>query len=337
MNLVTGATGFIGGHLVRRLVREGERTRILCRAGSEAKLPPSIVRAVEIVHGDLLDRDSLRRAVRGVERIYHCAGHVSDWGARETFEQLNVRGTQWLLAAAALVRVQRFVHLSSIAAFGTPSPRYFDDDSPYATGGDGYSWSKARGEQIALAFHRNHGVPVTVLRPAVVYGAGGTWLEEPLEMLEQGRLFLLGGGKGTCHPCYIENLVDAMRLASVHPDAVGQAFIVGDGQSITFRDYFDAIAAIAARPPVRRSIPWLAAHGLAAILQLVARMTRSARRPLLTHTAIAMVTTRSEMSGDKIRRLLGFQPRYSFATAIDQLREWYAARLRAGGSATARP
>jgi nucleoside-diphosphate-sugar epimerase len=66
-------------------------------------------------------------------------------------------------------------------------------------------------------------------------------------------------------------------------------------------------------------------------------MTRSPRRPLLTHTAVAMVTTRSEMSGDKIRRLLGFQPRYSFATAIDQLREWYAARPRAGGSATARP
>jgi nucleoside-diphosphate-sugar epimerase len=336
MNLVTGATGFIGMHLARRLVARRERVRLLCRPGSEAKLAPDLVGRVHIAHGDLCDRESLVRAVRGASRVFHCAGHVSDWGARDTFDVVNVRGTRWLLEAVAQHGVQRFVHLSSIAAFGTPSPPYFDDDTPHGTSRDGYSRSKARGEQLALMFHRERGVPVTVLRPAVVYGPRGTWLEEPLAMIERGRMFLLAGGAGTCHPCYIDNLVDAMLLAAEHPGAIGEAFIVAGGESITFRQYFDAIAAIAGRPPVRRSIPRVVALGIAGALELFAFITGSPRRPLLTRAAVAMVATRSEMSIAKIRRVLGYEPRYSFEAAVAHLREWYAARPRAGEAARGR-
>jgi nucleoside-diphosphate-sugar epimerase len=335
VNLVTGGTGFIGMHLAQRLVAERKKVRLLCRPGSETKLDPQLADTVEISYGDLCDRESLVHAVRGVSRIFHCAGHVSDWGDRDAFDLVNVRGTRWLLEAASVRGVQRFVHVSSIAAFGTPSPPYFDDDSPHGTSRDGYSRSKARGEQLALMFHRDRGVPVTVLRPAIVYGPQGTWLEEPLALIERGRMRLLAGGVGTCHPCYIDNLVDAMLLASEHPAAVGEAFIVSDGASITFRQYFDALAAIAGLPPVRRSIPRLLAFGIAGALELLAFVTGSAQRPRLTRTAVAMVATRSEMSIDKIRRMLDYQPRYSFDDAIQHLRAWYATRPRAGGSATA--
>ena len=317
MNLVTGATGFIGSHLARRLLREGERVRVLCRRESEAKLAPAIAAAAEIAYGDLRDRESLFAAARGTKRIFHCAGHVSDWGRDRAFFAANVDGTQWLLEAARASDLERFVHLSSIAVFGTPSPPRFDDDSPYGESRDGYSRSKVEGEKIALAFR---GVPVTVLRPAVVYGRGGAWLEEPLSMIEQGRMFLVGGGAGTCHPCYIENLLDAITLAATHPAAPGQAFIVGDGQSIPFHEYFDAVASLAGKPPVRRSIPLIAARPIALTLEAAARLTRKEQRPLLTATAIAMVTTRSEMSIEKIRRVLGWRPRFTFRAAIDDLR-----------------
>jgi nucleoside-diphosphate-sugar epimerase len=325
VNLVTGATGFIGAHLVRRLAVMGQPTRVLCRPGSERRLPAGL--DVDVARGDLCDRESLVSATRGVTRIFHCAGRVSDWGRHTTFDAINVRGTHWLLEAAAACGVERFVHTSSIAAFGTPSPSYFDDATAINHSRDGYSRSKARGEQLALAFHRERGLPVTVLRPAVVYGPNGTWLEQPLAMIERGRMFLLAGGAGTCHPCYVDNLVDAMLLAAEHPAAIGEAFIVGDGESISFRDYFDAIASIAGKPPVRRSLPRLFALGMAGVLELVARVTGSAERPLLTRTAVAMVATRSEMSIDKIRCMLGYRPRYTFAGAIAELRAWYAARL----------
>lgn len=325
MDLITGATGFIGGHLARRLIGDGRPVRVLCRPGSEHRLPAELAGRVEIALGDLRDRDSLARAARGTARVFHCAGQVSDWGSDAAFSATNVQGTRWLVAAAAAGGARRLIHLSSIAAFGTPAPAYFDDDSPPGASRDGYSRSKALGEQAVRATAGALGLPVTVLRPAVVYGPGGTWLEEPLRRIERGRMFLLGGGRGTCHPCYIANLIDAIVLAADHPAAPGHGFIVADGEPITFRDYFDAVASIAGRPPVRRSIPIGAARVAACALELAARARRSAHRPLLTRTALAMVTAHSRLSTDKIRSVLGFRPRYTFGSAIDELRAWYAA------------
>jgi len=323
-DLVTGGTGFIGGHLAERLLREGREVRVLCRPGSEAKLPRLVAARAQIAAGDLRDEASLSLAVAGVGRVFHCAGHVSDWGTTEDFEAANVRGTQALYRAARRAFVERVVHFSSIAVFGTPAPPYFDDASPL--GGksrDGYSLSKASGEAIAMSAFEA-GLPLTILRPAVVFGRRGTWLEEPLARIERGQMFLLGGGAGTCHPCYIENLVDAALLAGEHPRALGEAFIVGDGESISFREYFDALASIAGQGPIRRSIPLAGARLMASSLEAVARVRRSTTRPLLTHAAIDMVTTKSAMNTQKIRERLGFQPRYSFARAIEELRAQYA-------------
>jgi nucleoside-diphosphate-sugar epimerase len=318
MDLVTGATGFIGSHLAERLLREGHVVRVLCRVGSEAKLPPNVAAGAEIARGDLRDPCSLRAATAGVTRVFHCAGHVLDWGAEADFVDMNVRGTRWLLEAARDARVERVVHFSSIAVFGTPSPPRFDDDSPYGSSRDLYSRTKVEAERIARAFAAET-LPVTILRPAVVYGRRGKWLEEPLAMISEGKLFLLGGGSGTCHPCYIENLLDATLLVADDPRALGEAFIVADDDPVSFRTYFDGIAALAGRPPVRRSIPVAAARALASALELGAHATRSQTRPLLTQAAVDMVTTKSEMSIRKIKDRLGFRPRYAFADAIREL------------------
>jgi nucleoside-diphosphate-sugar epimerase len=317
-DLVTGATGFIGSHLAQRLLREGRHVRVLCRARSEHKLPADVARGAEIARGDLRDRASLEAATLGARRVFHCAGHVLDWGADRDFEELNVRGTRWLLEAARAAGVSRVVHFSSIAVFGTPSPARFDDASPYGTSRDAYTRTKIDAEKIARTF-AGEGLPVTILRPAVVYGARGKWLEEPLAMIEKGKLFLIDRGAGTCHPCYIENLLDAARLAAENPRALGRAFIVADDDPISFKDYFDGIAAIAGRPPARRSIPLAVARTVAAALELGARVTRSPSRPLLTRTALDMITTKSVMSMDAIRRELGFVPRYDFAGAVASL------------------
>jgi nucleoside-diphosphate-sugar epimerase len=323
IDLVTGATGFIGGHLAERLLGEGREVRVLCRPGSEKKLSPALAGRVHVAHGDLRDEASLRASVAGVSRLFHCAAHVSDWGTPEEFVAANVRGTEVLYREARAAGVKRAVHFSSIAVFGTPSPAYFDDDTALAADSrDGYSVTKVQGEAAARAALAA-GLPLTILRPAVVYGPRGTWLEEPLAMIEQGRMFLLGGGRGTCHPCYITNLVDATLLAATHPRALGAAYIVGDGERITFRQYFDAVASIAGRPPLRRSVPLPVARAMATAFETTQRLRGVSTRPLLTQAAIHMVTTVSEMSDRKIRAELGFQPRYTFVRAIDELRTRY--------------
>ncbi|HTP25634.1 MAG TPA: NAD-dependent epimerase/dehydratase family protein [Anaeromyxobacteraceae bacterium] len=320
--LVTGASGFIGRHLGRRLLSEGRSVRVLCRATSLERLDPELHGGAEIVEGDLRDGDAAPRAMRGVNQVFHCAGHVSDWGAEEQYVSVNVGGTQRLLDAACAEGVERFVHLSSIAVFGVPSPPSFDDDSPYGPGWDLYSRTKIAGEQAALAAYRDHGLPVTVLRPSVVYGPFGTWLEQPVAMIRKGKMFLLGGGKGTCHPCYIENLVDAMLLAAEHPGAPGNAYIVGDDEAISFAAYFNHLARIVGRGPIRRSIPLPLARALATGFETTARLRRACARPLLTHTAIDMVTARSRMSMRKVREELGFKPRYDVSSAMAELERW---------------
>jgi nucleoside-diphosphate-sugar epimerase len=325
--LITGATGFIGSHLATRLLREGHEVRVLCRKESTKKLLPEIAGRAKTAVGDLKDRESLDHAVEGATHVYHCAGQVADWGDDAEFNAANIQGTSWLLESASRHKVTRFVHLSSIAVFGVPSPAKFDDSTPYGAGLDPYSRTKIEGEKLALSAYREKGVPVTVLRPAVVYGPRSTWLEEPLRMIERGKMFLLDRGRGTCHPCYIENLIDAMLLVAEHPQAVGQAYIIADDHSVPFSHYFQGVARLAGKGPITKSIPLAVARAMATTFEATARLTRSQTRPLLTHAAIDMVCTQSQMSMEKIRRELGFRPRYRFDEAIAELRSIYQASI----------
>lgn len=332
-DLVTGATGFIGRHLARRLLARGRRVRVLCRAGSVEKLDRDVREQAEIAVGDLRDGAGVREALRGASRVYHCAGHVSDWGSEEQYAVVNVGGTERMLDAAADEGVERFVHLSSIAVFGVPSPPVFDDASPYGSGRDLYSRTKIAGERAALRAHAAHGLAVTVLRPPVVYGPMGPWAEGPVAMMRAGKMFLIGGGRGTCHPCYVENLLDAMELAAEHPRAAGRAYIVGDDEPISFAEYFNHLARIAGEAPVRRSIPLPVARAMAAAFEAAARLRGSEARPLLTNTAIDMITAQSRMSMRRIREELGFAPRYGVAAAMEELSRWFGAGARAGTAA----
>jgi len=337
LDLVTGATGFIGRHLARRLLSQGCRVRVLCRRESVGKLGPETLGRADIAEGDLRDEEAVRRALRGVRRVFHCAGHVSDWGSEEQYVAVNVTGTQRMLDSACHEDIARFVHLSSIAVFGVPSPPSFDDDSPYGPGRDPYSRTKIAGKQAALRAHDERGLPVTVLRPAVVYGPLSKWAEEPVAMIRQGKMFLLGRGKGTCHPCYIENLVDAMLLAAEHPRAIGNAYIVADDQPISFAAYFDHLARIVGQGRIRRSIPLPLARAIATGFEITARLRGSQARPLLTHTAIDMVTAQSRMSMRKIREELGFRPRYDVSSAMAELEQWFRTQQLPGASPATGP
>ena len=319
-DLITGATGFIGYHLSVRLLREGRNIKLFCRPESKHKLSSFFKGSAEIVVGDLCDYDSIIHAMHDVERVYHCAGHVLDWGPKETFYSTNVQGTRWLLEASVKRNITRFIHLSSIAVFGIPSPSYFDDKTPCDPGNDFYSKSKVEGETLVFRFHRDHGLPVVVLRPPVVYGPGSSWVKEPLRLIRQNRMFLISGGKGTCHLCYIDNLVDAILLASKSPNAIGQGYIVGDNNSISFKEYFNYLAKIVGAKSVKKSIPLCLAHIMASLFENTHKLLNLEGRPFLTHTAVKMLTTQSDMCMDKIRHELDFQPKISVEDGMEQLK-----------------
>jgi nucleoside-diphosphate-sugar epimerase len=205
--LVTGATGFIGGRLVERLVREeGARVRALVRTFANA---PRIARfPIEMIPGDLVSQDALDRAMDGCDVVFHCA-----YGAQGTDAErrvVNVQGTERVLATALAHKCRRLVHVSTMSVYGDPQSGDIDETAPRRYTGSAYGDSKIDAENAALAYC-DKGLSVAVVQPTIVYGPFGlTWTIKPLQQLQTGRVIVINGGSGICNPVYIDDVVSAM-------------------------------------------------------------------------------------------------------------------------------
>src|SRR5262249_38189664 len=167
--LITGATGFVGGHVAEACKARGLAVRTIARPGSDATL---LDRLGATVHrGDLTDRDVVRTAVEGADVVVHCAAKVGDWGPVEDDRAFNVEALRDLLEACRGRPLQRFVHLSSLGVYAARHHHGTDETEPLPDGHvDGYTQTKVEAERLVLSYHRENGVPVVVLRPGFVYG-----------------------------------------------------------------------------------------------------------------------------------------------------------------------
>ena len=230
--LVTGATGFIGGRLVERLIlQHGVKVRALVRnlagAGRLARFP------LAVVHGDVTDPAGLKTAVQGCDLVFHCAYGTS--GSQKHRAWVNTEGTRRLLAAARAAGVKRIVHLSTLMVYGQTADGDLDESAPRRRFGNPYSDSKLAAEKIALS----SGLPVAVLQPTAVYGPyGGVWTENVLRALKSGRQILVDGGAGLANAVYVDDLVSAMLLAAIEERAVGEAFLVSGEEPVTWKELF---------------------------------------------------------------------------------------------------
>lgn len=231
--LITGATGFIGGRLVERLKLESEaKVRVLVRnLAAAARLARF---DLEWAHGDLMDRTALAAAVDGCEVVFHCAYGTS--GSQRHRSGVNRLGTERVLEAAAKARVGRLVHLSTLMVYGKTADGELDEDSPRRRFGNAYSDSKLDAERAVMAAAAKGRVAASVLQPTAVYGPyGGVWTELVLSQLKSGRYILINGGSGLANHVYVDDLVSAMVLAAVRPEAVGQSFLISAAEPATWK------------------------------------------------------------------------------------------------------
>jgi nucleoside-diphosphate-sugar epimerase len=235
--LITGASGFIGGRLVERLAREGKRLRLVTsdfrRCARVARFP------VELVKADILDPQALARTVEGCDVIFHLAYRFGGAGAEQ--RRVNLEGTRALAEAALAQGVRRFVHCSSVAAYGPPANGDLTEATEPRHSSDPYSDTKQRIDDMLRRLHTRRGLPLTILQPTIVYGPyGGTWTTPLLAEVATSRVVLPASDSGLCNAVYVDDVVSAAVLASESESAVGESFLISAAAPVTWRAFFGA-------------------------------------------------------------------------------------------------
>lgn len=308
---VTGAQGFIGRALAARLRELGAEV-----TGVDLHPDP----AHGIVNGSTTEPDAWREALEGVDTVVHTAAIVSTVAPIDRAWEVNVLGTRRVIEAASRAGVRRFVHLSSVAAYGLDFPADVDETYPVRVSGgvSSYTDTKVNSEQVVLAAHAAGEIEAVVVRPCDVYGPGSVWVREPIAMVKARQMILPDGGRGTFDVVYIDNFVDAMVLL-LGSDAVGGHVInVGDGNPVTCAEYFGRVAAMAGGRV--RTVPFRVA---APVVDLVGGLQRRLGRPNeLSAAALHLLNRTGGVSIEKARTLLGYEPLVDFEEGMRRCEAW---------------
>ena len=312
---ITGANGFIGRAMAERFRVLGAEVR-----GVDLAADP----ACDVVAGDITRPESWAASLEGVDTVIHTAALVSMASSLEDSWRVNVLGTSQVVRAAIDAGVRRFVHFSSIVTYGFDFPDGVDETYPVQVNGDAYGDTKVNSEAVVLAAHAAGEIEVTVIRPGDVWGPGSIWVRSPIaEMRKPTGFPLPNGGNGIFSPVYIDNFVDGMVLAVSSGDAVGQVFIITDGQGVRCADFFGRMATMChgriRTLPVSVAAP--AAEVLGPLLRRLGQKT-----DLSGHTMLYLAR-RGTYSIAKAQKMLGYQPLVSIDEGMARVEDW----LRAEG------
>lgn len=317
--LVTGASGFIGRNLVRRLVAEGVEVRAFLLPGESTEG----LAGARIVRGDVTDREAVFEAVDGTRCVYHLAAVVGDWGPFDLFWQVNVEGTRNVLDAATQSACDRVVMVSSIVVYGWQlHSGHCDERSARRELGAGpYSITKRASEELALDYDAFGRVSVTIVRPGNVYGPrSGLWVDGLVDLLRRDMAVVVDGGGGDAVLAYVDNVVDVIARAAA-PEAAGKIYNANDGGGVSWSQYLGDLARAAGASPPARSVPHAVAMVAAAAMERTWRVLRRPTRPLLTREAVTLLSSRRPVPIERAVADLGYRP-IPYTDAITRVAEY---------------
>lgn len=319
--LVTGASGFLGGRVAQMLHQRGEEVVILARATSDLGHLKSI--PLRVVRGDLSDIAALRESARHVTTIFHCAACSTDWAPMHTYQEANVMGTQNLLTAAQdAPRLNRFLHVSTTDIYGYPEIPCTEEHLS-VNAGLPYNQTKGLAEAAVWRAYQQHGLPVTIVRPATIYGPRGKDFTREIAMLLRQRLMAyIGGGSAPGGFTYVDSVVEAMFDAAGSPQTVGQAYNISGGTGASWKQYATLFAEQLGVKPPWIDLPFNAAMTLARTFEAAHRLLRLRGRPLLTRHAVYLLARNQEFPIAKAVTAFGYSPKVSIEEGIRRSVTW---------------
>jgi 2-alkyl-3-oxoalkanoate reductase len=327
--LVTGATGFVGSHVVDRAVQRGIRVRALVQRSSSIKRLQK--QGVEWVSGSMNEPFSLKAALNDVTHVVHAAARVGDWGDIRAYRQVNVEGLASLLEAAGESdRLQRFVHISSLGVYPAGDHHGTDETEPLSkTGIDGYTLSKVEAEEELRRFVQREQMPAIILRPGFIYGPRDrTVLPRTIDRLSRGTVRYIGDGSTLLNNTYVGNLVDAVFLGLQVDNLAGEAFNIRDPRLVTKREFMETVAALGGFAVPQKQIPLPLARNVAAGWEWLWRTIGRDEAPLLSQATVKFLGYNLDYSIEKARRELGYNPEVDFQDAMKATMEWFRQKGR---------
>lgn len=317
--LVTGASGFVGGHLVRHLISCGIHVRALVRRKESAATLEAL--GAEVLIGDLESKESLSAAVAGVSGVYHIAAIFRVAGVPdEVYTRVNVEGTRHLLECAIAANVKRFIHCSTIGVLGDVGNRPADENTPYSPG-DIYQESKVAGEKLVLEYFSRGSIQGVVIRPAMVYGPGDMRMLKLFKMIANGTFFYVGNGKELVHFIDVRDLVRAFHSAMNHAELNAETYIIAGAQAIELKNAVKMIAEIMGVPVPKIHLPVKPLQWLGSICEAICKPLGI--EPPIFRRRVDFFTKSRSFATMKASNDLGFKPAKNLEEELRDSIEWY--------------
>ncbi len=318
--LVTGAGGFIGSHLARRLLKRGDQVRGLLLPQEDARGLDRM--GMEIFRGDLTKPESIRGIANDCQVVVHAAARVLDWGFKRQFYQVGLEGTRSLLKECA-GQVERFVYMSSIAAYGLGySMKDFTEDVPLVKTGVHYGDVKIECEQLVRIYEGRGIMDVTIIRPANVLGPGSVWVKDLLDAYQRGPLPLIDHGAHNISGVFVENLVDGIILAMDSEIAKGRAYHFRDDYEVTWREYLESLGALIGKKP-SVSLPFSLAWRLGRLTEFLwSPLGLLGIRPPASRLAVGVMGRDNRVDTRRAREELGWETRIPWDQAWASIEKW---------------
>lgn len=327
ITLITGATGFIGSHLVDFLVQRGRNIRCLVRRTSgNVEYLKSL--GVELVYGDILDKESLRRAVRNVNVVYHLAAKVRPSKIIEKLKEdsnlylkVNLIGTKNLIEFCLNNGIQKFIYFSSIAAAG-PGSGLTEESLPSPI--TDYGKSKFEAEKYILSLSRTKNFPALIIRPAQIYGPRGLAMLILFRFIKKGIVPVIGNGFNSIPFCYIDDLVKTTLMIE-DKGKIGEIYFVVE-KSYTVKELIETIMKVIGTNCIKLSLPKTIVYGATLFKDIFEKILYFRIHPFyidINRNTIRTAFTNWVCSNNKINRELGYVPKIDLEKGINIVFNWY--------------
>ena len=318
--VLTGGTGFIGSHVADALTKRGVQVTALVRRTSDSTLLDAL--GVNLVKGDVQNPASVDQAVKGSDIILHLAT-APDWQPTRAHWNTNYHGTLNVVNAALKHGVQRLVHCSTIGVLGFADDGPLDESAPYAPSPySPYAITKCEAEKVILEY-MTQGLPVTILRPAQVYGPrdSGT-MGLAFKWVQRGFFPLIGSGDALLQPIHVHDVVDALLLTMERDTAIGQIYNLAGDTPVSFNEFFSLITRAFGTPTRRVNLPRSVAWTLGYLLEKKTWLFGG--YAFLTRFRVECATRNMTYDIAKARNELGFTPKLGVEEGVKQTVEWYS-------------